>query len=233
MYRSIVRTSAAAFIMAAMVASGASAQATAGDERDRALEAAEVLRELTRVDETGIPANLLDRAHAIAVIPDVVRGAFIIGGRYGKGLVTSRTSSGEWGPPAFVNIGGASYGFQIGADATDLVMIFTEKEGLEKLLADKLELGADASVAAGPVGRSAAISTNATFDSAIYSYSRTKGAFAGVALTGAVLTIDDSANEEAYGREITGREILIDQRVEPAPVTQPFLAAVREATKED
>jgi len=214
----------------AAIATSASAQSSDLEEQARAAEAAEVLRELAKVDETGIPAHLLERAEAIAVIPDVVRGAFIVGGRFGKGLVVAKDSRGEWGAPSFVNLGGASWGFQIGADETDLVMVFTKEDGLEKLLEDKLELGADASVSAGPVGRSAEIGTNATFDAPIYSYSRSKGAFAGVALNGAVLTIDDSANEEAYGKELTGRQILLEDNVTAAPVTRPFLDAIRDVT---
>jgi lipid-binding SYLF domain-containing protein len=201
------------------------------DVQKRAVKAAEVLRALTRADDARIPAELLARAQGIAVVPDVVRGAFLVGGRKGKGLLTTRDAAGKWGAPSYVNLGGASFGLQIGADSTDLVMVFTKKEGIEALLEDNLEFGADASVAAGPVGRSAEIGTNMTFDSPIYAYSRSEGAFAGVALSGAVMEVDDSANREAYGRNITGRQILTDQQTAEPAVVRPFMDAVREVTR--
>ena len=162
--------------------------ANAQDERERVEAAAQVLREMTRATDAGIPDALLKRAKAIAVVPHVVRGAFVVGGRWGKGVIAARDARGDWGPASFVDLQGASVGFQIGGDATDVIMVFIEEDGLDALLEDRVELGANVSVAAGPLGRSAEIGTNATLDSAIYAYSRSKGIFAGAALDGTVIT---------------------------------------------
>jgi len=199
------------------------------DDAARANAASDVLREMTRADDTRIPNYLLNRAKAIAVVPHVVRGAFIVGGRWGKGVVGSRDAQGQRGPAAFVELGGASVGFQIGGDATDLIMVFIEEDGLEALLNDRLELGANASVAAGPLGRSAEAGTNVTLDAAIYAYSRSKGVFAGVALDGTVLSLDDDANARAFGRKIDRKSVLTSDATAPA-VFQPFLNAVRAVT---
>jgi len=219
---------AACFAMFTAVSMGADTDLK--DERERADNAAQVLVEIARAEDAGIPNALLDRAKAIAVTPHVVRGAFGVGGRFGKGLVTQRLPSGEWSAPAFVNVGGASFGFQIGGDATDLILVFIEEKGLEELLNDKLTLGADASVAAGPLGRSLEAGTNVTLDSAIYSYSRSKGLFAGVALDGTVWTLDDDANRNVYGPSVTGKAIL-DKASSSAPVAvKPFGNAVKRLT---
>ncbi len=200
------------------------------DAQKRVADSAQVLRELVRAEDAdGIPKELLARAKAIAVVPHVVRGAFVVGGRWGKGVIATRDADGAWGPASFLDLSGASFGFQIGADATDLVMVFVEEDGLEALLDDKVELGANVSAAAGPLGRSAEIGTNATLDSAIYAYSRSKGVFAGAALDGTVITIDDSANETAYGREVDGDAVLGGE-ITPAPVFEPFVAAVTRVT---
>ena len=199
------------------------------DERQRVKEAAQVLREITRADDKGIPAGLFQRAKAIAVFPHVVRGAFIVGGRWGKGVMVARDTQGNWGPAGFLDLGGGSVGFQIGGDATDVILFFIEEDGIHKLLEDKVELGANASVAAGPVGRSAEAGTNLTLDAAIYAYSRSKGAFAGVALDGTVITMDNSANENAYGREIERPEVLAGKVPVPA-IFAPYVTTVRELT---
>lgn len=199
----------------------------ASDYAHRVNKSAEVLRELMRTPDKGIPEELMERAHAVAVIPHVVKAAFGIGGRYGKGLVAGRTA-GRWGVPAFVDIGGGSFGLQIGGEAADLVMVFTTADSLKSLLDSKLKLGADASVAAGPVGRKVEMGTDAKFNSAIYSYSRSKGLLAGISLDGAVLTINDSANEKVYGPNVTGTDILVKGTVKQSPVTLPFVQALRE-----
>jgi lipid-binding SYLF domain-containing protein len=195
-------------------------------EKERAERAADALEEILRAKDNSIPTDLLKRAYAVAVIPHVVKGAFVVGGSYGKGLVAKRNDNGHWGPPAYVEIGGGSLGFQIGVQATDLILVFVEEKGLDALLEDKLKLGADASVAAGPIGRRAEIGTNATLDAAIYSYSRTKGVFAGVSLDGSVLTIDDDANAKAYGTPVSGDDILVKQKLSTPAVAKPFVAAL-------
>ena len=198
-------------------------------EYDRAQRAGLVLHELAATSETSIPEKLMDRAYGIAVIPNVVKAAFIVGGSWGKGLLSVR-HDGVWSPAAYIEITGGSFGFQIGGQATDLVLVFTDEGSVRSLLGSKLKLGADASVAAGPVGRTAEAGTDLKLNAAVYSYSRAKGIFAGVALDGAVISMDDRANGEVYGKDITGREILLEQKVQQTAVTQPFLAALGECS---
>jgi lipid-binding SYLF domain-containing protein len=167
------------------------------DAERRAGRAARVFDEIMGVRERGIPRNLLDRAEAIAVFPGVIKAAFIIGGRGGQGVISRRTRGG-WSAPAFFNLGGGSVGLQIGASKTDYVMLIMNEEGVRGLMEDKFELGGELGVAAGPVGREAAASTNITLDAGILSYSRSKGLFAGVALKGAVINPDNDLNEAVY-----------------------------------
>jgi lipid-binding SYLF domain-containing protein len=172
----------------------------------------------------------MNRAEGLAVIPDMKKAALGIGGTYGKGLVTRRLQpGGKWSPPVWVNIGGGSVGLQIGATSTDVVLVFTDRKGVNALLDGKLELGADAAVAAGPVGRRAAVGTDIQLESAIYSYSRSKGAFAGVSLEGAAVTIDDSANEKVYGKNFSVDNILSGGVAMPA-AGRPFVEAVQRYT---
>lgn len=159
--------------------------------------AAKVFNEIMGVPDKGIPRELLDKAEAIAVFPGVVKAAFIIGGRGGQGVISRRTPNG-WDAPAFFNLGGGSFGAQIGAQKTDYVLLIMNEEGLKGLLEDKFEIGGEASIAAGPVGRTAAASTNATLDAGILTYSRSKGAFIGASLNGAAITPDNDLNEAIY-----------------------------------
>jgi len=197
-----------------------------GKEAERALSSANALLEIVKTPETGIPQDLLDHAEAIAVIPNTVKAALGVGGRHGKGVVARRLSNGTWGAPAFIEVSGGSFGLQIGVSVTDLILVFTNDDGLKGLFDDKLELGGSVGVAAGPVGRSAEAGTNITFDSPIYSYSRTKGLFAGLALKGTVMTVDDSANRRLYGDKVTGRDLLLGSNVRPATETKPFVDAL-------
>ncbi len=167
------------------------------DAERRSARAARVFDEIMAVRERGIPRNLLDRAEAIAVFPGVIKAAFIIGGRGGQGVISRRVRGG-WSAPAFFNLGGGSIGLQIGASKTDYVMLIMNDEGVRGLMEDKFELGGEAGVAAGPVGREAAASTNITLDAGILSYSRSRGLFAGVALKGAVINPDNDLNEAIY-----------------------------------
>lgn len=193
---------------------------------ERAQNSANVLAEIMAASDSGIPDELMARAHGIAVIPHVVKGAFGIGGRYGKGLVSQRMANGKWSTPAFVEIGGGSFGLQLGVEATDLVLVFTDDSGLKGLLKGKVTLGADASVAAGPVGRKATAGTDVLLKSAIFSYSRSKGLFAGVSLDGAAITMDDSANQKVYGKAVDGNAILTAGAAKMNPVVQPFVDAL-------
>jgi lipid-binding SYLF domain-containing protein len=200
------------------------------NEAERATEAVSVLNEIMAVPENSIPEELMARAHGIAVIPHVVKGAFGLGGQWGKGLMSQRHEDGVWSPPAYVEIGGGSVGLQIGVQATDIVLIFTDEDGLKGLLKGKLKLGADASAAAGPVGRKAEVGTDVLLKSAVLAYSRSKGLFAGVSLDGSVISIDDSANRKVYGKEVTGEQIVLGKEVRSNPSVAPFVAALQKVS---
>ena len=160
-------------------------------------DAAKVFTEIMNVRERAIPKELLDKAEAIAVFPGVIKAAFIFGGKGGQGVISKRTPRG-WSAPAFFNLSGGSFGAQIGATKTDYVLLIMNQDGLNGLLKDKFEIGGEVGVAAGPVGREAAASTNPRLDAGILSYSRSKGAFIGAALKGAVISPDNDLNEAVY-----------------------------------
>ena len=163
-------------------------------------DAAKTFTEIMNVKDKAIPKELLDTAEAIAVFPGVIKAAFVIGGRGGQGVISRRVKGG-WSAPAFFNLGGGSFGAQIGAQKTDYVLLIMNPSGLDGLLKDKFELGGEVSIAAGPVGREAAASTNPRLDAGILSYSRSKGAFIGAALKGAVITPDNDLNEAIYKKK--------------------------------
>jgi lipid-binding SYLF domain-containing protein len=167
------------------------------DAERHASAAAKVFDQVMAVRDRSIPRELLDRAEAIAVFPGVMKAAFIIGGHGGQGVISRRVKGG-WGAPAFFNLGGGSFGAQIGAQKTDYVLLIMNEEGLKGLMEDKFEIGGEVSVAAGPVGRAASATTNATLDAGILSYSRSKGAFIGAALKGGVINPDNDLNEAIY-----------------------------------
>lgn len=196
------------------------------DAAERVSKSAAVLHDLTGTADKKVPNELLERAEAIAVIPNVIKGAFGIGGRYGKGVVAQRSDSGRWSAPSFIEIGGGSFGAQIGVTSTDLVLVFTDRKALSLLDGGKdLKLGVDAGVAAGPVGRSAEAGVNLNLDTAIYAYSRSKGLFAGIALDGAVLSIDKDMNEKVYGASRDAEQILSGS-VSANTTVRPFLDAL-------
>jgi len=160
------------------------------------------------------------------VIPHVVKGAFGIGGRYGKGVVSQRMADGRWSAPAYIQIGGGSFGAQLGVEATDLVLVFTDRKALDLLEEGKdLKLGVDAGVTAGPIGRAAEAGVNAKLETAIYAYSRSKGLYAGVALDGAVLDIDNSMNEKVYGSSVNAKNVL-NGTVAANSTVRPFMDAL-------
>ena len=163
-------------------------------------EAAKTFTEIMNVKDKAIPKELLDTAEAIAVFPGVIKAAFVVGGRGGQGVISRRVKGG-WSAPAFFNLGGGSFGAQIGAQKTDYVLLIMNPSGLDGLLKDKFELGGEVGIAAGPVGREAAASTNPRLDAGILSYSRSKGAFIGAALKGAVISPDNDLNEAIYGKK--------------------------------
>ena len=176
------------------------------DAGKRAAQAAKVFRDIMDKPDKSIPRELLERAEAVAVFPSVINAAFVIGGSGGEGLISRRTAQG-WSAPAFFKIGGGSFGLQIGAEKTDVILLIMNEGGLKGLLEDKFEFGGEIGVAAGPVGRKAAATTNATLDAGILSYSRTKGAFVGAAFKGGVLSPDNDKNRALYGKP--SKEILL------------------------
>ena len=177
--------------------------------------------------DNGIPEEVLEHAKCVAVVPHMVKGGFIFGGKGGKGVATCRTANG-WSAPAFITISGGSWGLQIGVEAVDLVMIIQNEKGMQKLLSSNFQVGADASAAAGPVGRHASAGTDWKMDTEILTYSRAKGAFAGLTLEGASIRQDNDSRHAIYGRKVTTRALLLGKV--PAPsAAQPFLAEIRGA----
>jgi SH3 domain-containing YSC84-like protein 1 len=194
------------------------------DDVNRTHKAAQVFKEIMNTPDQGIPRDLLQSAKCIAIIPGDVKFAFIFGGSYGRGLATCRTGRG-WSAPMFVAIDGGSVGYQIGGSSTDIVMLFMNDHALQSLLSDKFKLGADASVAAGPVGRNAAAGTDLKLSAEILSYSRAKGVFAGVSLDGALMQADKSGDKAMYGDDVDRHNILSGKITVP-PSARPLLRAI-------
>jgi len=182
----------------------------AGESAASRLKAsAEVMKEVLATPDKAIPKELLQSSQCVVIVPGMKKAAFVIGAKYGKGFLLCRQASGiGWSAPAAIMVEGGSFGFQIGGSETDVVMLVMNKGGVEKLLSSKFTLGADASVAAGPVGRSSSANTDLQMHAEILSYSRSRGLFAGIALEGATLRPDEGANKELYGSAITNREIV-------------------------
>jgi len=185
-------------------------------EVERAENADRVLDEIMATPDKGVPNSMFDKAEAIAVVPDVVKAGFVLGGRYGRGLLSIRRADGTWSNPTYMSLTGGSVGFQAGVQSTDVVLVFRTRRSVDSLVHGKFTLGADASVAAGPVGRNAQASTDAELKAEIYSYSRSRGLFAGVALDGTVLAIDHDSNELVFGQGMTPRQIF-DGRPQNVP----------------
>jgi SH3 domain-containing YSC84-like protein 1 len=197
---------------------------------DRAQAAADVLNEIQSAPDSGIPADILGRAQCVAVVPSMLKGGFIVGAKYGRGLASCRTPKG-WSAPAFFAIEGGSVGFQIGGQAVDLVMLIMNNDGMQHLLSSQFELGADASVAAGPVGRHAEGDTDWKMRAQVLTYSRARGAFAGVALNGAVIKQDKNSTREFYGHMVTFKAALTGE-VEPPPPANAFLTTLAKWAQE-
>jgi SH3 domain-containing YSC84-like protein 1 len=204
------------------------------DARDAAVDrldrAAKVLQEIMNTPDKGIPEEVMEKAKCVAVVPHLIKGGLIFGAEHGKGVATCRTAHG-WSAPAFFTISGGSWGAQIGVEGVDLVMVFMTDKGAERLLADNVKLGADASAAAGPVGRHASAGTDWKLNTEILTYSRAKGAFAGVTLNGSDLRRDDDSIAAIYGKGVTAHDILMG-KVPAPPEAHAFLAAVRGAKAE-
>ena len=200
-------------------------------EQGRLLMATEVLEEIRATRDSAIPDRLLDRAYGIVVVPSVTKIAFIAGGRWGKGALVVRDKNGRFTSPIFVNLAGASVGWQWGGQSTDIVLVFTSRAGIEGITGGKLTLGADASVAAGPVGRSASAATDQNFAAEVYSYSRSRGLFAGVALDGTSISVDRKANSAYYKKSgVLASEIINGTVASNDESSRRFLAAVASST---
>ena len=201
------------------------AQSARESSTDRLSNAGKVLHEVMAAPDNGIPEEVLEHARCVAVVPNMIKGGFIVGGRHGRGVATCRTAEG-WSAPAFFSLAGGSWGLQIGLEGVDLVMIIQNEKGMQQLLASKFQIGADASVAAGPVGRHASANTNWKMETEILTYSRARGIFAGLTLNGASVRRDDDSMKAIYGRNVTTRNVLLG-KVSATPAAEPFLSAVR------
>src|SRR3989338_6167782 len=198
----------------------------------RIWEAKQVLAEIMMAPDQSIPEELLAKCKAIAIYPSVLKGGFIFSARYGRGVVLKREEgTGKWGPVAFSTIGGGGWGLQIGGSATDLILVVMNERGGKGLLSGQFTLGGDASVAAGPVGRASEASTDLSLRAGIFSYSRSRGLFAGIALDGAVVTQDNNSNTAYYGKYVTSRDILLGSAVSIQPSSQALVDALNEASQ--
>jgi SH3 domain-containing YSC84-like protein 1 len=197
-------------------------------ENDRLNKAGEVLTEIMNTPDKGIPEEVINAAQCIAVVPGLVKGAFIFGGRHGRGVATCRTASG-WSAPAFISVSGGSWGMQIGGQSIDLIMMIMNDHGMERMLSNKFQVGGDASAVAGPVGRHASAGTDWKADSQILTYSRSKGLFAGIALTGAWVQQDKNAIRKVYGKNIDQRKLLSGSVATPGAASA-FMTAIRNSS---
>lgn len=204
-----------ALILTTLLLSSAAFAVNDEREEDRVKDAGEVLKEILNIPDD-IPQDLLDKAECLIILPSVKKGAFGVGGSYGRGVMVCRGGehyTGKWGPPALYALEGVSIGFQLGGQATDFVLLVMNPQGAKSLLSSKVKLGADASAAAGPKGRTAEGATDIVMSAEILSYSRNKGLFAGISLEGSTLRSDGSANEKLYGKKLTAREIIREGKV--------------------
>ena len=205
--------------------------AAAPPEDERARNAVRVLSEIQKIPEQAIPDKLLDEARAILVVPDTIKAGLVLGGRRGHGLMSVKGTDGAWSNPVFVTLTGGSVGFQAGVQSADVVLVFRNDRSLDSIVNGKITLGADAGIAAGPVGRNAAAATDGQLKAEIWSWSRARGLFAGVALDGAVLSIDNGANRSAYGSGVTPRMVLEGRAPQPpSTAITGFRDALEEAT---
>src|SRR6201997_3568655 len=212
------------------LALGADDQPKESKAADRVQGAADVLNEIQSAPDSGIPQDILSRSQCVAVVPSMLKGGFIVGGKYGRGLASCRTAKG-WSSPAFFTVKGGSFGFQIGGQAVDLVMLIMNNDGMQHLLSSQFALGADASVAAGPVGRHAEGNTDWKMRAQVLTYSRARGVFAGVSLNGAVMKQDKDSTRDFYGHMVTFKASLTGE-VEPPAQANPFLSTLSKWAQE-
>jgi lipid-binding SYLF domain-containing protein len=213
------------FVLALSISSSAFLLHAADTAAERLSDANKVFQEIMATPDKGIPQDLLEKAHCVVIVPGLKQAAFVVGGKFGKGYAVCRNGAAGWRSPAAVRVEGGSVGFQIGGASTDVIMLVMNERGMRHLTQDKFTLGGEASVAAGPVGRQTTAQTDAQLSAEILSWSRSKGLFAGVALTGATLRPDDDANKELYGRELHSKEALTGTVAAPA-AAQPLLTTL-------
>ena len=212
-------------VVATLLAATSAFAALSKDDVKRLNESATLLSEIRSAPDDGIPQRIWNSAQCVVVIPSLKKAAFIIGGEFGSGVMSCR-HAGKWGAPIFMEMAKGSAGFQIGAQSVDLVLIVRDQDGVDKLLRNKVTLGAEASVAGGPVGRDARAATDAQMKAEILSYSRTQGLFAGVNLSGGVVKPDEDDNRDLYGAKAP-RDIVMDGTVEPPAATEAFMAQLK------
>ena len=196
-------------------------------ETDRVAEAARVLDEVLAAPDKGVPEAIIDMAQAIVVIPSTVKGALLIGAQRGKGVMSVKSAAG-WSAPAFVTLTGGSVGFQIGGQASDIVLVVVNERGITNLTQNTFKIGGDASVAAGPVGREATAATDYKMQAHILSYSRARGLFAGISLAGSTIRADRDANERIYGVGYSTRNIVVERKVEPTAASEAWIKVLKE-----
>lgn len=207
-------------------------KADADEDRARISNSGTVIKEILDVPDD-IPQDLLDKARCVVVLPSVVKAAFVVGGSYGRGVMVCRTGhdfDGPWGAPAMMALEGGSFGFQIGGQATDFVILVMNNRGASSLIASKVKLGADASVAAGPLGRNASAETDVAMRAEMLSYSRARGVFAGISLEGSTLRPDNDANKKVYGKEISAGQIIAERASDGPPEAQMLIHRLEKAS---
>ena len=223
-----MKKSLIAVLLSLLTCFGSMAWASAKEDSvERLQKSADVLKEIMAAPDKGIPEEVLDDAKCIVVVPHLIKAGFIVGGKHGRGVASCRTASG-WSAPAFISVGGGSWGLQIGAEGVDLVMLVMNDKGLQHLLSSKFQLSGEGSAAAGPVGRHASAGTDWKMNAELLTYSRSKGAFAGLTLEGAVIEQDSDSTEAIYGKDIGFRKVLTGNVTPPAPAA-PFMSAVKMA----
>lgn len=216
-------------LLLALSGTMAFAAETKEDAVERLKNASEVLDQLTATPDKGVPQEVIEGAKCMVVVPHLIKGGFVFGAKHGKGVATCRTEKG-WSAPAFITVGGGSWGLQIGVEGVDLVMMVMNDKGLEHLLSSKFQISGEGSAAAGPVGRHASAGTDWKMNTELLTYSRSKGIFAGVTLEGAVIDKDDDATVAIYGKNVGYRSILTGEVPAP-PATQAFLHTVEEVSR--
>jgi SH3 domain-containing YSC84-like protein 1 len=221
------------YLIAALCVCFAIASFAEDKEDQRLQDSYTVLKEILATPDKGIPTDLLDKSECVIVFPSVKKAAFVVGASYGRGVITCRSGQdlrGPWSAPAMFALEGGSVGFQIGGQATDFVLLVMNEAGANSVMSSKVKLGADASIAAGPVGRTTSAETDVVMKAQILSWSRARGVFAGISLSGSTLRSDDGANKTVYGKELSAKQIVREGQVKPTEAAKPLLDLLEKTT---